>query len=98
MHANVRPRTRPAVAVMAFVIAGLTACITQGQPPKIISATEAQVMIAADLDSSPKSLAKSHCGTYQKQPVLRDTTSAADNLIKGWATGTKVFLYTFDCR
>ena len=94
MRSSVGPRIGPA----AIVIAGLTACITQGQPPKILSATEAQVMIAADLDSSPKPLARSHCGKYQKRPVLRDANPAEGNLIRGWATGTKVFVYTFDCR
>ena len=96
MRNSIGPRSgRVTVAV---VLAGLSACITQGQPPKILSATEAQVIIAADLDSSPKSLARSHCGNYLKSPVLNDTAPAGDNLIKGWATGTKVFVYTFDCR
>ena len=95
---RVGPRIGPVLVVAAIGVAGLTACITQGQPPKILSATEAQVTIAADLDSSPKPLAQSHCGKYQKRPVLHDATSAGDNLIGGWATGTKVFIYTFDCR
>lgn len=86
------------LVAVSIVLAGLTACGLQGQPPKILSATEAQVIIAADLDSSPKPLARGHCGLYQKRPVLNDATPAADNLIMGWATGVKVFIYTFDCQ
>jgi hypothetical protein len=29
--------------------------------------------------------------------MLRDTAPASDNFLRGWATGTKVFIYTFDC-
>lgn len=96
MRASIGPRIGP-VAV-SIVLAGLTACILQGQPPKILGATEAQVIIAADLDSSPKSLARSHCGKYSKSPVLSDTVPADGNLIKGLASGTKVFIYTFVCQ
>ncbi len=87
----------PAIATAA--LAGLTACaalITKA--PELISGSEAQVVILADLHSSPRPLAKSHCAQYGKRPMLRDTVPAAGNLLLGWAIGTKVFIYTFDCR
>jgi hypothetical protein len=84
--------------LMAAALAGMAACVTQGKAPEILTGTEAQVVVVADLDSSPKPLADSHCAQYRRQPVLRDTAPAAGNLLRGWATGTKVFLYTFDCR
>ncbi len=96
MRAIFGPGSR--LLAVSIVLAGLTACALQGQPPKILSATEAQVIIAADLDGSPKPLARSHCGIYQKRPVLNDATPASGNLLRGWATGTKVFIYTFDCQ
>lgn len=86
-------------AIAATALAGLTACpglVTKA--PELISGSEAQVVIVADLHSSPKPLAKSHCAQYAKRPMLRDTIPAAGNLLRGWATGTKVFIYTFDCR
>ena len=95
-----RPATwmsaKPFMAIA--VAAGLAACATQGQEPKIISGSDSQVSILTDLDYNPKPLAREYCAKRQKRPVLRDTTSAKDNLVRGWATGTKVFVYTFDCR
>ncbi len=83
----------PAIAALA----GLTACLGQGKAPEIITGSEAQVVIVADLDSSPNPLAKSHCAQFGKRPRLSDTSPAADNHLSGWATGTKVFSYTYEC-
>ncbi len=80
-------------------LAGLAACtalITQA--PELISGSETEVVIVADLHTSPRPLAKSHCALYGKRPMLHDTAPAAGNLLRGWAVGTKVFIYTFDCR
>jgi len=84
--------------IAATALAGLTACLGQTKAPELISGSEAQVRIVADLDSSPKPLAKSHCAQHGKRPALRDTVPADGNFLRGWATGTKVFIYTFDCR
>ena len=83
----------PAIATLA----GLTAC-SQAKAPEIITGSEAQVVIIADLDSSPNPLAKSHCAQFGKRPRLNDTSPAAGNHLSGWATGTKVFTYTFECH
>ncbi len=85
-------------AIAATALAGLTACLGQTKAPELISGSAAQVVIVADLDGSPKPLAKSHCARHGKRPMLRDTVPAAGNLLRGWAIGTKVFIYTFDCR
>ena len=90
--------TRALGPPIAAALAGLTACLGQSKAPELISGSEAQVVIVADLHSSPKPLAKSHCAQYGKSPMLRDTVPAAGNLLRGWAIGTKVFIYTFDCR
>ncbi len=82
----------------ATALAGLTACLAQTKAPELISGSETQVVIAADLDSSPKPLATIHCARYGKYPTLHDTAPAAGNLLRGWAIGTKVFIYSFDCR
>ncbi len=80
-------------------LAGLTACPGLiAKAPELLSGSEAQVVIVADLHSSPRPLAKSHCALYGKRPMLRDTAPATGNLLRGWALGTKVFIYTFDCR
>ncbi len=86
----------PAIAATALVV--LTGCLGQTKAPELISGSENQVVIVADLDNSPKPLANSHCGQHGKRPTLRDTAPAAGNFLLGWATGTKVFIYTFDCR
>ncbi len=87
-----------AIAALAAPVA-LTACASlMAKPPELLSGSEAQVVILADLHSSPKPLAKSHCAQHGRRPVLRDTVPAAGNLLRGWAVGTKVFIYTFDCR
>ncbi len=82
----------------AVAVAGLTACLGQAKAPELLTGSETQVTIVADLHSSPKPLAKSHCAQYGKRPVLNDTNPAGDNLLRGWATGTKVFIYIYDCR
>jgi hypothetical protein len=82
----------------AAAAAGLTACLGQTTAPELLTGSETQVTIVADLHSSPKPLAKSHCAQYGKRPVLYDTHPAGDNLLRGWATGTKVFIYIFDCH
>ncbi len=79
------------------IAAGLTACTDPPKAPEIASGSDSQVSIVTDLHASPRPLAQAYCAQYQKQAVLRDTESAAGNLVRGWATGTKVFLYTFDC-
>jgi hypothetical protein len=79
------------------IAAGLTACSDGPQAPEIVSGSVSQVSILTDLHASPRPLAKAYCAQYQKQAVLRDSESMSGNLIRGWATGTKVFLYTFDC-
>ncbi len=85
-------------AIAATALAGLTACLGTAKAPELITGSEKRVVIVADLYSSPKPLAESHCAQYDKRPVLRDTVPAAGNLLRGWAIGTKVFIYTFDCR
>ena len=90
--------TRALGPAIAAIVAGLTACLGQSKAPELITSSAAQVVIIADLDSSPKPLAKSHCARHGKRPMLRDTAPAAGNLLRGWAIGTKVFIYTFDCR
>jgi hypothetical protein len=85
----------PAIAATA-ALAACSGMMTKA--PELISGSEAQVVIVADLHSSPRPLAKSHCAQYGKRPMLRDTAPAAGNLLRGWAIGTKVFIYTFDCR
>ncbi len=87
-----------ALAAIAALV-GLTACASVlAKPPELVSGSENQVVIVADLHSSPKPLAKSHCAQHGRRPMLRDTVPAAGNLLRGWAIGTKVFIYTFDCR
>jgi hypothetical protein len=85
-------------AIAAAALAGLTACLGQSKAPELVTGSEARVVIVADLDSSPKPLAESHCAQHGKRPVLRDAAPATGNLLRGWATGTKVFIYTFDCN
>ncbi len=85
-------------AIAATALAGLTACPGQTKAPELITGSAARVVILADLDSSPKPLAERHCARHGRRPMLRDTVPAAGNLLRGWATGTKVFIFTFDCR
>ena len=84
--------------IAGTAVAGLTACLGQTKDPELISGSEAQVVIVTDLDTSPKPLANSHCAQYGKRPMLHDTVPATGNFLRGWATGTKVFIYTFDCN
>jgi hypothetical protein len=86
------------MAVAGTAVAGLTACLGQTKEPELISGSEVQVVIVADLDNSPKPLARSHCAQFGKRSSLRDTVQAKGNFLNGWATGTKVFIYTFDCN
>ncbi len=85
-------------AIAATALAGLTACLGQTKAPELIVGSPGQVVIVADLDSDPRPLAKSHCARHGRRPVLRDTVPASGNLLRGWATGIKVFTFTFDCR
>ena len=85
-------------AAVGAAMAGLTACAGQTKDPELIRGSEVQVVIVADLDNSPKPLANSYCAQFGKRPSLRDTTPAKGNFLNGWATGTKVFIFTFDCR
>ena len=99
MPRNSRVWTRalgPVIAATA--LAGLAACLGQTKAPELITGSAAQVVIVADLDSSPKPLAESHCARHGRRSMLRDTVPAAGNLLRGWAVGTKVFIFTFDCH
>lgn len=88
----------PCAGLSAAALGFLAAC-TAGQepPPRILSGNETQVTIVAGLDSSPRPLAKAHCQLYGRRPVVRDAVPLGDNLVQGWATGRKGFVYTFDC-
>jgi hypothetical protein len=94
-----KPNARCGVSLLAAGVigVGLTACAARPEEPKIVSGSDSQVSIVADLHTSPKPLARAYCAKYQKRAVIRDTVSAAGNLVRGWAQGTKVFVYTFDC-
>ncbi len=85
------------IMAVGAIAVGLTACADRPEAPEIVSGSDSQVSILADLHASPRPFAEAYCAQYQKQAVLRDTESASGNLVRGWATGTKVFLYTFDC-
>ncbi len=91
------PGPLAAVIVAGAIAVGLTACAGRPEAPEIVSGSDSQVSILADLHASPRPFAEAYCAQYQKRAVLRDTESASGNLVRGWATGTKVFLYTFDC-
>ncbi|MCH7794788.1 MAG: hypothetical protein IIA34_13035 [Proteobacteria bacterium] len=99
MLPSARSGPGPLAAIMAAgaIAVGLTACANRPEAPEIVSGSDSQVSILADLHTSPRPLAEAYCAQYQKQAVLHDTESVAGNLVRGWATGTKVFLYTFDC-
>lgn len=76
----------------------LAACAAGGDPPpRILSGDETRVVIVAGLESSPRKLAEAHCELYGRRPAVRDTVPLGDNQIRGWATGRKGFVYTFDC-
>ncbi len=91
------PGPLAAVIVLGAIAAGLTACAIRPDPPKIVSSSDSQISILADLHTNPRPLAEAYCAQYQKQAVLRNSDPAPNNLLRGWATGTKVFLYAFDC-
>ncbi len=91
------PGLLAAIMAAGAIAAGLTACANQPEAPKIVSKSDSQISILADLHTNPRPLAEAYCAQYQKQAVLRNSESAPGNLLRGWATGTKVFLYTFDC-
>ncbi len=99
MLPSTRSGSGPLSALMAAgaIAAALTACSNGPQAPEIVSGSHSQVSILADLHASPRPIAEAYCAQYQKQAVLRDSESVSGNLVRGWATGTKVFLYTFDC-
>lgn len=93
------PSTRPSKRLLAAVVigTGLTACAGPPGEPKILSGSQVDISILSDLRVNPRPIASAHCAKFQRRAVLSDTAPAADNLIRGWATGTKVFVYTFDC-
>lgn len=86
-------------ALAAAVAPGLLAACAGGgdPPPRILSGDESRVEIVAGLESSPRKLAEAHCELYGRRAVVRDTVPLGDNQIRGWATGRKGFIYTFDC-
>ncbi len=86
-----------AIFTFGAIAAGLTACAGQPEAPKIVTESRSHVTIVADVLTSPGPLARVHCAKYQKRSVLMDAEPAAGNFLKGWATGTKVFIYTFEC-
>ncbi len=99
MLPSARSGPGPLAALMTAgaIAAGLSACTDRPEAPEIVSGSDSQVSIRADLHARPRPLAQAYCAQYQKRAVLRDTDSARGNLVRGWATGTKVFVYTFDC-
>jgi hypothetical protein len=86
-------------AAVGGLLAMLAACAAmQGDPPpRVLAGNETQVKIVAGLDSSPRALAQAHCSRYGRQAVVHDAVPVSDNLVQGWATGRKAFVYTFDC-
>jgi hypothetical protein len=84
--------------VTAGALGILAACgASQAPPPQVLSGDESQVTIAAGLDNSPRPLAEAHCEVYGRRAVVRDAVPVSDNVVRGWATGQKGFIYTFDC-
>ncbi len=75
MLPSARSGPGPLAALMAAgaIAAGLTACANQSQTPEIVSGSDSQVSILADLHASPRPFAEAYCAQYQKRAVLRDT-------------------------
>ena len=94
-----RSSTRSSARLLAAVViaTGLAACAGSPDEPKILSDSPTHISIVADLRVNPSPIARAHCAKFQRQAIIKDTEPAPDNFVKGWATGTKVFVYTFDC-
>lgn len=78
----------------------LTACETpsQGnQKARVLNGNENQVSILAGLEANPRPLADAHCARFGKRALFRDTVPADPNFTKGWVTGVRAFVETFDC-
>ncbi len=86
-----------AIFAVGAIAAGLTACAGRPEAPKIVTESPSHVTIVADLRTNPGPLARMHCAKYQKRSVPLDAEPAAGNLLRGWAVGTKVFVYTYEC-
>lgn len=87
------------VVSAAVVAATATACAkTAAEESKveIIRGSETEVSILAGVRGSPTPLAKAHCGQFQKQAVLRDVEPSGSQL-EAWSTGSRGYIYDFDC-
>jgi hypothetical protein len=90
-------RALAAASIMTVVLA--TACAKTAEEEtrlEILEGSSQSVSILGGFGANAGQLARTHCSRYQKQAVLRDAEPAGDQ-IEALATGSRPYLYRYDC-
>lgn len=85
--------------LMLAVVAALSGCVkTEAEEAKVEllegNANEATFLVG--VDGNPKQEAKAHCALYGKLAVVRDIEPAG-SVWESYTTGSRPYLYYFDC-
>ncbi len=87
-------------AVLLLALAGLlTGCPKTDEDEmrvEIIDGDEEEVSLLVGVAANPKEEAADFCGLYGKQAVFRDLEPAG-TLFEAYATGSRYYVYYFDC-
>jgi hypothetical protein len=92
------PRTRFCAGLIC--LGALAACeLGPSQQIQVISASEAGISVLAEFNSPDvRQVVVSHCEKFGKAPVIRGARPAGDTVLTGWATGSKPYVFEYDCQ
>lgn len=84
--------------VMASVVA-LAGCTKSAEDENRVDFLEGnanEVTFIVGVNANPKNQAREHCALYGKQAVIRDVETAGTEW-ESYSTGSRPYLYHFDC-
>ena len=88
-----------AAGLVLAAAAAVAGCVKSDEEEAMVeflegNASEATFLVGVKAD--PKQAAKAHCGLYGKVAVLRDIETAG-TVWESYTTGSRPYLYHFDC-
>ena len=88
-----------AVLTAALALAGMTGCVKSAEEEAMVeflegNSNEATFLVGVNAD--PKRQARAHCQLYGKTAVFRDVEPAG-TVWESYTTGSRPYLYYFDC-
>lgn len=85
--------------VGTLTLAALAGCVKTSEEETMVEFLEGnanRALFLVGVKGDPKNAARAHCNLYGKQAIFRDVEPAG-TVWESYTTGSRPYLYTFDC-